>query len=86
MFRMKETQQKGLTDLEETILYLSGPYMKITGVCWLLSLYCIMNAGGEYRSVSFILGVITGLIDSILFLTLFLRARRIRRRKKTEGV
>jgi hypothetical protein len=82
MYGVKKTQQEGFTDLEETILYLSGPYMKITSVCWFLSLYCIIDASGDYQSVSFVLGVITGLVDSILFLVLYFRARRIRKREK----
>ncbi len=78
----KKTSFNGLTDFEETVLFLTRPYVKITVVCWLLSLYCILSAGNDFKSPAFVLGIITIIIDSIFCLILYIRAKWIGRKKK----
>ena len=81
----KDMQHSGLTDLDETILFLTRPYVKITAVCWFLSLFCIISTVNDMNSSAFVLGVTSFLIDSIFFLVLCYRAKWIRRKKKTEA-
>lgn len=80
----KEMQRNSLTDLDETVLFLTRPYIKITVVCWFLSLFCIIGTVYDMNSSAFVLGVTSFLIDSIFFLVLCYRAKWIRRKKKTE--
>ncbi len=80
----KEMQRNSLTDFDETVLFLTRPYIKITVVCWFLSLFCIIGTVNDMNSSAFVLGVTSFLIDSIFFLVLCYRAKWIRRKKKTE--
>lgn len=81
--KRKDTQHSGLADLDETVLFLTRPYIKITAVCGLLSLFCIISTVNDMNSSAFVLGVTSFLIDSIFFLILCYRAKRIHRKKKT---
>lgn len=81
----KKTLYNGLSEFEETVLFLTRPYIKITVVCWFLSLYCTLSTGVDFKSSSFVLGLLTLIIDSILLLVLYFRAKRIRRKKKEEA-
>ena len=69
---------------DETVLFLTRPYIKITVVCWFLSLFCIIGTVNDMNSSAFVLGVTSFLIDSIFFLVLCYKAKWIRRKKKTE--
>jgi threonine/homoserine/homoserine lactone efflux protein len=80
----KEMQRNSLTDFDETVLFLTRPYIKITVVCWFLSLFCIIGTVNDMNSSAFVLGVTSFLIDSIFFLVLCYRAKWIRRKNKTE--
>ena len=85
MFRKKETKEttySGLTEFDESVLFLTRPYIKITLVCLLLSFYCILNTGGDYDSRSFVLSVITFTMNSIFIVILYFKARRIRTKGK----
>jgi hypothetical protein len=84
LLERNETQHSGLTDLDETVLFLTRPYIKITAVCGLLSLFCILSTVNDTNSSAFVLGVTSFLIDCVFFLVLCYRAKRIRRKKKTE--
>ncbi len=80
----KEMQRNSLIDFDETVLFLTRPYIKITVVCWFLSLFCIIGTVNDMNSSAFVLGVTSFLIDSIFFLVLCYKAKWIRRKKKTE--
>lgn len=85
MFKNRKPLQRGLTEVDETVLFLTRPYVMITLVCWVLSLYCIINTGIDHQSLSFILSSITLIIDSLFLVILIFRAKRIRRKTKEEG-
>ncbi len=85
MFKNRKPLQRGLTEVDETVLFLTRPYVMITLVCWVLSLYCIINTGNDHQSLSFILSSITLIIDSLFLVILIFRAKRIRRKTKEEG-
>lgn len=78
----KKTLHRGLTDLDESILFLTQPYIKIALVCLLLSLYCMLNTRGDFHSLSFVLSVITFIINSILIVILYFKAKGIRSKGK----
>lgn len=74
----------GLTDLDESVLFLTRPYAMITLVCWVLSLYCIIYTRNDSQSSSFVLSVITFVINNIFLIILYFKAKRIRSKAKDD--
>jgi hypothetical protein len=86
MLKDKKTSHTfpGLTDLDESVLFLTRPYAVIASICWILSLFCIINTRNDALSFVFVISFITFLIDSVFLITLYFKAKRIRRKTKDE--
>ncbi|GEM_PF-3783078 len=84
MFKHKNSHG-GLSEFDENVLFLTRPYIKITLVCWFLSLYCILNTGNDLHSLPFVLSVFTFITDSILIVILYIKVKRIRRKTKEDA-
>jgi hypothetical protein len=84
MFKNKKTPHTapGLTDLDESVLFLTRPYAVITLICWILSLFCIINTRNDIKSFPFAICVITFLIDSFFLIILYFKAKNVRRKTK----
>jgi len=80
MTNKNKQEYNGLTDWDETLLFMTRPYMVFVLLCWLLSLYCIVSLRNDTQSVAFALSAITFAIDSIFLVILYLKGKRVRSR------
>ncbi|MBE5966632.1 MAG: hypothetical protein E7255_06655 [Lachnospiraceae bacterium] len=83
MPKKKKPEYNGLTDMDETLLFMTRPYMIFSLLCWLLSLYCIISLRKDTQSMAFVLSAITIVIDSVLITTIYYKAKRVRKKKNT---
>lgn len=77
----KKPEYNGLTDMDETLLLMTRPYMIIALICWFLSLYCIINLRNDRESMAFVLSVITLVFDGAFIVIIFHKARGVRKKK-----
>lgn len=77
----EDNKYNELTDVDETLLFMTKPYMLIVLACWFLSLYSIISLRDDRQSMAFIMSIITFIIDSLFLIILYLKAKRVWRRK-----
>ncbi len=77
----KKSSDKGLTDLDETVLFMTRPYLIFVLACWVLSLFCILHLRNDTHSASFGLSVFTFSLDSVFLFILYRKAKHVRQGK-----
>ncbi|HBG76048.1 MAG TPA: hypothetical protein DDW86_03715 [Clostridiales bacterium] len=77
----KKGSGNGLTELEETILFMTRPYLIFVLVCWALSLFCMLHLRNDMHSASLGLSVFTFALDSVFLFILYRKAKHVRNKK-----
>ena len=71
---------RGLSDIDERVLFFFRPYAVAMLVCWFLSLFCIVYLRNNGRSSSFVLSVLTFIISNLFLIVLYIKTKNIRKR------
>lgn len=80
-YNKKKPAYNGLTDMDETLLFMTRPYMIAALICGLLSLYCIISLRNDRESIAFVLSLITLVSDGTFILIVYYKARGVRKKK-----